>query len=136
LYVTPKEYQLDPIQENSEERMIKKVHAEITHPKCNTDSPLTFLYFFPVSIEIEGIIHFGRITLRLIFIGAVYISQVNIKKLIIRVLFPDNTSQFFPIPLSAIKPVKQFNFLVKTSITIRQNKWTGMVLVYVQEIIN
>lgn len=42
----------------------------------------------------------------------------------VRVLFPDNTAQFFCIPPSKIKPIKPFSFQIKTSILIRQNIWT------------
>lgn len=42
----------------------------------------------------------------------------------IRVLYPDNTAQFFCIPPTKMKPIKAFSFQVKTSILIRQNIWT------------
>lgn len=51
---TLKDYKLGSLKEEREERMIKKVFAEIIHPKTNIDDPIVFLYSFPVQIEVEG----------------------------------------------------------------------------------
>jgi hypothetical protein len=102
------EYKLESIKEEREERMIKKVSAEITHPITNIDDPIIFLHCFPVQIEVEGTVF----------------SVLNAKRIMIRVLFPDNTAQFFCIPTTKIKPIKPFTFQIKTSILIRQNMWT------------
>lgn len=102
------EYKLGSLKEEREERMIKKASAEITHPKTNIDDPIIFLYSFPIQIEVEGIVF----------------SVPNAKRIMVRVLFPDNTVQFFCIPPSTIKPIKPFSIQIKTSILIRQNIWT------------
>jgi len=102
------EYKLESIKEEREERMIKKVFAEITHPKTNIDDPIVFLHNFPIQIEVEGIVH----------------SVLIAKRIMIRVLFPDNSAQFFCIPTTKIKPIKPFSFQIKTSVHIRQNIWT------------
>jgi hypothetical protein len=49
--------------------MLKKIRAEISSPKCNIDSPLLFIYCFPIEIEVKGML---RAELNLVYVSLIF----------------------------------------------------------------